>query len=94
MTTAEYGILIAALGFMVTIVTLIVRLTSTLTRVDVTMKNLGEKITDINCENKHEHDDLFGIAREHTDKLENHAIRIKVLEEKPLPAQRKRAQNA
>lgn len=89
MTTAEAGILIAALTFMVTIVTLIVRLTSTLARVDVTMKNLGDKITDINCENKHQHDDLFGKCRDFGEAISNHETRITVIEQ-TVPRRSKR----
>ena len=83
MTTAEWGILLAALGFMVTIVTLIVRLTSTLTRVDVTLQNLNDKITDINCENKRQHDEFSSVAREQGEKLADHETRIAVIENKP-----------
>ena len=83
MTTAEWGILIGGLGFLVTIITLIVRLTSTLTRVDVTMKNLNEKITDINCENQKQHDHLFGISDKHEETLNDHETRIQLIEKYP-----------
>ena len=83
MTTAEWGVLIGACGLLVTLITMIVRLTNTLTKLTVTIDGLGEKVTDINCENKKQHDNLFGIAREHGDKLADHETRISIIESKP-----------
>ena len=83
MTTAEWGVLIGAIGLIVTLITMIVRLTNTLTKLTVTIDGLSEKVTDINCENKKQHDDLFGIAREHGEKLGDHETRIQLIEQKP-----------
>lgn len=83
MTTSEWGVLIGACGLLVTLITMIVRLTNTLTKLTVTIDGLGEKVTDINCENNKQHDNLFGIAREHGDKLADHETRISIIESKP-----------
>ena len=90
MTTAEWGIIIGAIGVLITLVTLLIRLTNTLTKLTVTIDGLGEKVTDINCENKKQHDDLWGKSREHDAKLATHDTRIAVLEEIQPPRPRRK----
>ena len=70
-------------SFLITMITFIVKLTSTLTKLSGSIDNLGEKVIDINCENKKQHDDLFGMARKHGETLADHETRICVIESKP-----------
>ena len=83
MSTAEWGIAISALGLFVVLVTQLVKLTNTLTKLTVTMDGINEKITDINCENKKEHDELWEESREHGKAINDHETRIRLIEEKP-----------
>lgn len=80
---AWVGMVIGLMTFLITLITFIVRLTSSLTKLNTTMENLGEKISDINCENKKQHDNLFGITREHGKTLADHETRIKIIESTP-----------
>ena len=84
---AWVGVGVSLMTLFITVSTILVKVTSkfttSVTELNVTMKGLGEKITNINCENKKQHDNLFGIAREHGDKLADHEARISIIESKP-----------
>lgn len=75
-------------GFLITLITIAIKLSASFTKLDATMQSLGEKISDINCENRRQHDNLFGMVREHTDKLDEHGNRITALEERTPPRKR------
>lgn len=75
------GVSLASL--FIALITLIVKLTNTLTKLGDSIDSLSDKVTDINCENKKQHDDLFGIAREHGKQLGDHETRIQLIEQKP-----------
>ena len=68
---------------LITLITVAIKLSASFTKLDTTMQSLGEKISDINCENKKQHDNLFGITREHAEKIADHETRISVIESKP-----------
>lgn len=84
---AWIGVGVSLLTLFITVSTILVKVTSkfttSVTELNVTMKGLGEKITDINCENKKQHDNLFGEIRDHADKIADHETRISVIESKP-----------
>lgn len=80
---AWIGAVVALASLFITLITFLVKLTNTLTKLTITIDGLGEKVTNINCENKKQHDNLFGIAREHGDKLADHETRISIIESKP-----------
>ena len=74
---------VALASLLITLITFLVKLTNTLTKLGDSIDSLGEKVTDINCENKHQHDNLFGITREHGVTLADHETRISIIESKP-----------
>lgn len=80
---AWVGMGVALFSLLITLVTLLVKLTSTLTKLSGSIDSLSDKVTDINCENKRQHDDLFGATREHGKMIADHETRISVIESKP-----------
>lgn len=84
MTIGQWiGAGVALASLFITLITFLVKLTNTLTKLGGSIDSLSEKVTDINCENNKQHDNLFGIAREHGDKLADHETRISIIESKP-----------
>ena len=66
------------------VVTPLIKLNTTITKLNGSIDSLGEKVTDINCENKKQHDNLFGEIRKHDGELADHETRIRIIEEFPV----------
>ena len=66
------------------VVTPLIKLNTTITKLNGSIDSLGEKVTDINCENKKQHDNLFGEIRKHDEELADHETRIRIIEEFPV----------
>ena len=77
-------VVIASLvALFVAVITPIIRLNTTITKLNASIGSLSEKMSDISCENKHQHDNLFGITREHEETLNDHETRISIIERTP-----------
>ncbi len=83
-------VIAALVALFAAVVTPMIKLNTTITKLNSSIDSLGEKMNDINCENKHQHDNLFGITREHGDTLNDHETRITLIEK--LPVRKSRAQ--
>ena len=66
------------------VVTPLIKLNTTITKLNGSIDSLGEKVTDINCENKKQHDNLFGEIRKHSEDIADHETRIRIIEEFPV----------
>jgi cell division protein FtsL len=78
-------IVIASLvALFIAVATPLIKLNTTITKLNGSIDSLGEKVTDINCENKKQHDDLFGTARRQGETLADHETRIRIIEEFPI----------
>ena len=80
---AWVGMGLGLLTFMVTIVTIAVKLSASFTELNTTMKSLSEAFKTFNCGNKEEHNDMWGKIDDHDEKLSDHATRIAIIESKP-----------
>ena len=75
-------IVIASLiSMFLAVLTPIIKLNTTITKLNASIAALGEKMNDINSENKHQHDDLFGKCRDFGEAISNHETRITVIEQ-------------
>lgn len=68
----------------IAVATPLIKLNTTITKLNGSIESLGEKVTDINCENKKQHDDLFGTTRKQGETLADHETRIRIIEEFPI----------
>ena len=72
-------------------VTPLIKLNTTITKLNGSIDSLGEKVADINCENKNQHNHLFGEIRKHDEELADHETRITLIEK--MPARRSKEQS-
>ena len=77
------GVIAALVALFAAIITPIVKLNTTITKLNASIDNLGEKMNDISCENKQQHEKLFGVTTEQGEKIADHETRIKIIESKP-----------
>lgn len=77
------GVIAALVALFAAIITPMIKLNTTITKLNSSIDNLGEKMNDINCENKKQHDELYDITKEHGAALSEHETRIKIIENKP-----------
>ena len=78
-------VVIASLvALFIAVATPLIKLNTTITKLNGSIDSLGEKVTDINCENKKQHDELFGTTRKHGETLADHETRIRIIEEFPI----------
>ena len=77
------GVIATLVALFAAIITPMIKLNTTITKLNGSIDSLGEKVCDINCENKKQHDDLFGITREHGETLNDHETRITLIERTP-----------
>jgi hypothetical protein len=77
------GVIATLVALFAAIITPIIKLNTAITKLNSSIDNLGEKMNDISCENKRQHDNLFGITREHGETLNDHETRIKLIERIP-----------
>lgn len=85
------GVIATLVALFAAIITPMIKLNTTITKLNASIDGLGDKMNDINCENKKQHDSLFGITREHGDTLARHETQIELIKDK-LPARKSRAQ--
>lgn len=74
MTTAQWAIIISCLGLLVTLITVIVKLASTITELSTTMKLFAKSFDKMENDNKDDHNDIY-------EKLDAHGNRLSTLEE-------------
>ena len=86
------GVIATLVALFAAIITPMIKLNTTITKLNSSIDSLGEKMNDSSCENKHQHDNLFGITREHGETLARHETAIEIIKEK-LPERTSRAQN-
>ena len=72
--------LITLSGFLITVGTLGFKLSAVLTRLDVTVKDMGESLRADRKERDREHADMYGALDDHEKRLQNHELRIHDLE--------------
>ena len=77
------GVIAALVALFAAFVTPMIKLNTTITKLNSSIDALGDKMNDINCENKKQHDNLFGITREHGETLNDHETRITLIERTP-----------
>lgn len=82
MTWAIVSGIITLVGFVVSVGTLVFKLSAVLTRLDVTVKEMGESLRTDRKERDKEHDEMYGELNAHEKKLVEHEIRIHDLERK------------
>jgi len=83
MTTAQWGILIASCGLAVTLIGVIVRLASSITKLDTTMGLFAKMLDKFEQENKCEHTEMRGKLEEHGGLIAGHETRLRLIEDKP-----------
>ena len=77
------GVIATLVALFAAIITPMIKLNTTITKLNGSIDSLGEKVTDINCENKKQHDDLFGTMRKQGESIADHETRIKLIERTP-----------
>ena len=77
------GVIATLVALFAAIITPMIKLNTTITKLNGSIDSLGEKVTDINCENKKQHDDLFGTMRKQGESIADHETRIKLIEQTP-----------
>lgn len=80
MTWAIAAGVISMLGFLITVGTLGFRLSSVLTRLDVTVKDMQEANKADRKHREAEHREMYDTLDDHEKKLQNHEIRLHDLE--------------
>ena len=85
------GVIAALVALFIAVATPLIKLNTTITKLNGSIDSLGEKVTDINCENKKQHDNLFGEIRKHDGELADHETRITLIEK--MPARRSKEQS-
>ena len=78
------GVIAALVALFIAVATPLIKLNTTITKLNGSIDSLGEKVTDINCENKNQHNHLFGEIRKHDEELADHETRIRIIEEFPV----------
>ena len=77
------GVIATLIALFAAIITPMIKLNATITKLNSSIDSLGDKVTDINCENKKQHDDLFGTMRKQGESIADHETRIKLIERTP-----------
>ena len=78
------GVIAALVALFIAVATPLIKLNTTITKLNGSTDTLGERVTDINCENRKQHDDLLGTARRQGETLADHGTRIRIIEEFPI----------
>ena len=78
------GVIAALVALFIAVATPLIKLNTTITKLNGSIDSLGEKVADINCENKNQHNHLFGEIRKHDEELADHETRIRIIEEFPV----------
>lgn len=76
-------VIASLIALFIAVATPLIKLNTTITKLNSSIDALGDKMNDISCENKHQHDNLFGITREHGETLNDHETRITLIERTP-----------
>ena len=77
------GVIATLVALFAAIITPMIKLNATITKLNSSIDSLGDKVTDINCENKKQHDDLFGTMRKQGESIADHETRITLIERTP-----------
>ena len=80
MTWAIVAGFITLSGFLVTVGSLGFKLSSVLTRLDVTVKNMGDALSRDRKERNREHEEMYAELTAHGRQLQEHEIRLHDLE--------------
>lgn len=80
MTWAIVAGFITLCGFLITVGTLGFKLAAVLTRLDVTVKSMGESLRAERKERDRENEEIFGTLDDHDKQLQKHELRIHDLE--------------
>ena len=80
MTWAIVAGIITLAGFLISVGTLAFKLSSVLTRLDVTVKELGESFRSDRKAKEKEHADMYDTLDDHEKRLQGHEMRIHDLE--------------
>ena len=80
MTWAIAAGFITLCGFLITVGSLGFKLSAVLTRLDVTVKSMGESLRAERKERDREHEEIFGTLDDHDKRLQKHELRIHDLE--------------
>lgn len=82
MEWAVVGVIITLIGFAASIVTPIIKLTKTITKLTVVMDGLRETVEANRIDNKVSHERIWDHNKEQDDAISNHETRITVLEKR------------
>ena len=77
-------VIASLIALFIAVATPLIKLNTTITKLNGSIDSLGEKVTDINCENKKQHDNLFGEIRKHSEDIADHETRISIIEQIPI----------
>ena len=77
-------VIASLIALFIAVATPLIKLNTTIAKLNGAIDSLSEKVTDINCENKKQHDDLFGTMRKQGECIANHETRIKIIEQFPI----------
>ena len=74
------GVIVVLVGLGAAVIPPIVKLNSTITRLTTVVERLGGDVADLTQRNAKTHERLFAAIDKHSEKLEDHEGRIRVLE--------------
>lgn len=74
------GVIVVLVGLGISIITPIVKLNSTITRLTTIVERLGGDVADLTARNSKTHDRIFDRLDDHDGRLNAHETRISVLE--------------
>ncbi|NLI54098.1 MAG: hypothetical protein GX417_07195 [Clostridiales bacterium] len=75
-------VITALVALFASVITPIIKLNTSITKLTVTMELLSKNVSDMNCGNDKEHDEFRKTDEAHTRRLDNHELRIDGLEGK------------
>lgn len=77
-------VIASLIALFIAVATPLIKLNTTITKLNGSIDSLSEKVININCENRKQHDDLLGTARKQGETLADHETRIRIIEEFPI----------
>lgn len=80
----EWGVFLvitALLSFVVAVVAPVLKLNTTITKLNSTMERLREKLDDLTVDNKAAHRRMWEKIDGHEERIDNHEVRMKLIED-------------
>lgn len=75
------GVIVVLIGLGVSVVTPIIKLNTTITKLTTVVERLGGDVADLTARNTKTHDRIFTTLDKHGEQLTDHETRITILEE-------------